>query len=205
MIYPDIKPADLYHCSATIISETRAITAAHCAIKQQSQKVNTTLFCGRKERQYTGVLNRPPDSQFSDEAITGTSISSDYAFVVLAGNQKFRAKPAPFASRTQWEKFSDFKTSDCRIVGWGRDNSGNSGTLNSAKVSEIAIPHDYPKIITVGYTGRDENSVASGDSGGALMCRDNTKWYLLGVVSVGPPNGEAGSAFMVNTLDWKNE
>lgn len=187
------------YCSATIISADTAITAAHCADPSFPGYPHPALFCGRNKTFYKATIDSDSGYDFAGKTPSVESIEKDYAYITLDQGESFDAAPMPLASASQWEKFSDYDSNDCRVAGWGNNNSGGHGVLYSAKVSELSYGETSQKIILIGWNGKNRNSIDHGDSGGTLMCRDNGRWYLVGVLSA----GKGGRGVAVSTMDWK--
>jgi len=186
-----------HSCSATIISRTQALTAAHCGSPANSTRPK--LFCGKDQEKHTGTLTVTSGYDFSGDWSLAI-MAKDYAIITLDAGQELSAAPLPFAKSSQWEGFSDYDNNHCLIAGWGRDNNNDYGKLYLARVSEIAFDGTNSAVITIGWTGKDVNSAANGDSGGTLMCRDGGAWYLAGVLAAG---GNGVNAAAVSTIDWQ--
>ena len=187
-----------YQCSATIVSQNKAITAAHCAEGKTWAPVK--LYCGGKKLEYTGILK--PNAKYSREAgFTPTNINQDYGFITLDYGKIFSAAPMPYADSAHWEFFSSPDTCNCRIAGWG-----NNMRLFYAPVPELGNDDGViffggdPKFLS-GKNGINPNGLDEGDSGGTLMCKYGQTWYLVGVISA---MGKNNMGAVANVMDFKN-
>jgi len=137
------------------------------------------------------------------------NVISSWDELALIFKKKFFKNPdygevtAGFAehrSEVIWEGkiFSNGKL-NCRISGYGRDNSNKSGPLHTAE-----FKYSYSVSRTAGYfkVPSDDSGgnyidptlcgVGAGDSGGPLYCQEpkNNEWILIGMMQAEMSRGE---------------
>ncbi|KAI4491871.1 hypothetical protein M0804_003263 [Polistes exclamans] len=199
-------------CGATIIKENFLLTAAHCVYDQTNRRVDNSnvyyVATGNIYRDYDSPLH---DKNYVNKAkVTNIYIkcnylgfegnyASDIAILKIEKPFKFSALLLPACLD---ENFIDSGIG--KVAGFGRTNTGlnniDSGSsssilqfvflpyvpLNQCKSSINSV--DSEKFITddkfcAGYT--NGTSVCDGDSGGGLVFKTKSLWYLRGIVSSG--------------------
>lgn len=186
-------------CSATVVSKTVAVTAAHCYTGGNGKPQDVTLYCGGNRAVYQAVLAPNPNYVAGGE-MTAERIANDYTFVTLKGRKEFNAEPMPYAKTGMWGLFSNQARNTCRIAGWGYNNEGTSGRLFYAPIQFLAYEEGTTDVLTIGMNGQNVNGADPGDSGGSLICEYKSKWYLVGVLAAGKDNMAAA----VNAMDGLN-
>ncbi|CAI9599195.1 unnamed protein product, partial [Staurois parvus] len=180
-----------HKCGATLISNTWLISAAHCF--ELSTDVNSWTAV-------LGSLSSSPGFGLKfrriivyDSFSFGDS-ENDIALLELSApvnfQQNIRTACLPKAS----DNFPD--GSSCYVTGWGalEFNGPKPRVLQQAEVKIInpdvcASPQMYgnkiqPAMLCAGYV-EGKIDACQGDSGGPLVSMQNTKWFLIGVVSTG--------------------
>ncbi|XP_040183613.1 transmembrane protease serine 11D-like [Rana temporaria] len=181
----------IHKCGATLISNTWLTSAAHCF--ELSTDVNSwTVVLGT-------TLSSPGNGLklrriIVHESFSFTGNGNDIALLELSDpvtlQQNIRTVCLPKAS----DNFPD--DSSCYVTGWGavEYRGRTSPILRQVEVKIInsdkcASPLMYgsqiqPSMLCAGYESGGKDA-CQGDSGGPLVSMQNTKWFLVGIVSTG--------------------
>ncbi|NBX18032.1 MAG: hypothetical protein EBR09_11765 [Proteobacteria bacterium] len=184
-------------CTATLISENYAVTAAHC-IEAAAAMPRETLFAGFGENAARQVQIQ---SIIKHESYTDQNLNKgftplanyDVGLIKLAGNVP---KPyRPVAILPAGESFN--ANEKVYIAGYGLDESGNIGAL---KASYSLFSEESPAAITFRTVSAVTQSTCNGDSGGPAYVVRGGFYYLTGATSYGPNgfNCRGGDSYFVD-------
>uniref|UniRef100_A0A182KH82 Peptidase S1 domain-containing protein n=1 Tax=Anopheles christyi TaxID=43041 RepID=A0A182KH82_9DIPT len=177
-------------CGASIISDSHALTAAHCLYDFQNSPSKVTIRAGSTDRTKGGTLFQVVNIAISPSYMTSKIARSIYDYdvaVLTVATNAFSGKKniAPIPLQTRSDLPADAR---CYIVGWGRTKftEDASQTLLYADFKIVSLAN-----CTKAYAGKaviSSNIICAtagkaasceGDSGGPLVC-DNK---LTGIIS----------------------
>ncbi|XP_073457114.1 transmembrane protease serine 11D-like [Aquarana catesbeiana] len=181
----------IHKCGASLISNTWLISAAHCFLLSKDVNSWTVVLGTSLSSPGNGLKLR---RIIVHESFIREDTGNDIALLELSNpvnlQQKIRTVCLPKAS----DIFPD--DSSCYVTGWGalEYRGPISPILRQVEVKIISslkcnTPEMYggviqPSMLCAGYEegGKD---ACQGDSGGPLVSKQNTKWFLIGIVSTG--------------------
>ncbi|KYM99092.1 Coagulation factor X [Cyphomyrmex costatus] len=198
-----------FFCGASIIQENLLITAAHCVYDER----NTQLINARSIYILTGNIFRDYDYDFHDPILVKKNqVERIYIvrnYLGLTGNYDsdiaILELVSPFVLST-WlvpvciDILSSTSVLEAgslgKVAGFGRTAFGESSAVLQALTVPVIPPSqcrsasqnaNTERFITndkfcAGYT--NGSSICDGDSGGGLVFKTNSLWYLRGIVSV---------------------
>ncbi|XP_025407941.1 serine proteinase stubble-like isoform X2 [Sipha flava] len=193
-----------YHCGGSLVSKNKVITAAHCV----TNRVNDFVLNSSKIVVYLGKYHQ---LQYSDElgvqtkqvvrinvfpSYNSSNYLGDIAVLTLSSDAEFTNYVTPVCLwDNNFTDLSEIEGKDGTVVGWGFDeNDTPTEELKMARmpvVSHETCLWSYPKFYSeftsdntfcAGF--RNGTSVCNGDSGGGMVFKKNSRWYLRGIVSI---------------------
>ncbi|XP_071478033.1 uncharacterized protein [Diadema antillarum] len=181
--------SNVHRCAAVVISETRAITAAHCVDKFESAVLGdlklSTTSPSHVERDVVAVIHPEYDS---------TTIDNDIAVVIFENRVQFTndyIRPICLE-----ELGSTMPYVSCHITGWGHNAEGGhvTDTMQEAAVelfdrqqcrSYYSDRNITASMLCAGHVSGARDT-CQGDTGGPLQCQDGDgRFHLVGITSFG--------------------
>jgi secreted trypsin-like serine protease len=172
-----LRASNSHSCGASLISGTKAVTAAHCGggsvssysvLAGTSDRTSTT--CGTCAlRTLTSFVRHP--SYSSGGGYPNDIATLRFANIPTNANTGYIGMPA--------SNGPNYAGSSCVITGWGRTNIGTSGSLpvtlqagTMTVMTNAACANVWGNSINNGHICVTSSTVSScnGDSGGPLVC-----------------------------------
>ncbi|MVN86980.1 trypsin-like serine protease [Deinococcus sp. HMF7620] len=182
------------YCGGTLLSSTWVLTAAHCVQGTSASSIRIRAGVNKlsdsSQGQTVGVSTVTVHPSYR-----GVSSGYDIALLKLstAVNNSYAA-PAKLPSNAV-EAVLDVRGKSAVVSGWGL-TQGNNNNSASNDLREVSIPVT-PNPGSCGGSGVPGNTICgeysagkdscNGDSGGPLAQTYNGSFYVLGIVSYGPP------------------
>uniref|UniRef100_A0A182WE97 Peptidase S1 domain-containing protein n=1 Tax=Anopheles minimus TaxID=112268 RepID=A0A182WE97_9DIPT len=175
-------------CSAVVIGDKYALTAAHCVYTLSNPK-KLSLHGGSTTQTGTSV-------DFSVERVvvhpkyTDSTNDNDIAIIEISTEFSGHPNVAPIALQNTETNGSSSYSAVCNTTGWGISNSRTNAVSNTLQVGTLQLiaPRTcrlqwHPIAITASMIcARGESAdTCAGDSGGPLVCEQ----HLYGIVSWG--------------------
>ncbi|XP_077142779.1 ovochymase-2 isoform X1 [Ranitomeya variabilis] len=194
-----LKKDGKHFCGATIISDNRVVTAAHC-LMDKNIEFSMRVFVG----DYDFDMKESTEQSFHVQAVhkhpdfnSKQPYNNDVAVVELVGRIIFGRDIQPACLPSPDEEFPNGYM--CDTLGWGRLEE--NGKLPN-KLQQVSLPIienkrcmsimktvdqrlNFNTVVCAGYPegGKD---ACQGDSGGPFLCqRSHGRWVLVGVTSWG--------------------
>ncbi|XP_073417704.1 ovochymase-2-like [Dendrobates tinctorius] len=194
-----LKKDGKHFCGATIISENRLVTAAHCLLEKNIE-FYMKVFVG----DYDFNIKESTEQSFHVQAVhkhpdfnSKQPYNNDVAVVEVVGRITFGKYIQPACLPSPDEEFP--KGYMCDTLGWGRLEENGKLPNMVHRVSLPIIEYkrcistmktvdqrlEFNTVVCAGYPegGKD---ACQGDSGGPFLCqRSHGRWVLVGVTSWG--------------------
>lgn len=166
-------------CTASVISPTVLLTAAHCVDPAEvGTNVTFQVFTGydfnSNNGQWLPVAKVDHDPQFSSSNLNG---GHDVGIVVLQNATSL--KPLPFNTSSA---ITGMAGQAVRLVGYG-NNNGQTGTGAGIKRQVTTTLIDVSSLLL--HIGDDAHETCQGDSGGPAFMNMNGVETIVGVTSFG--------------------
>ncbi|XP_076299621.1 modular serine protease-like [Lasioglossum baleicum] len=197
-----------FHCGGTIIQERLLITAAHCVYNERTgRKEDPSKYfvaAGNIHRDYDYPHHNP--AMVEKTAVKNIYVPCEYngMFGFYKADIAILEVTVPFVFSTtllkpiclDYPNNILFSNMSGRVAGFGRTALGESSFflqtitvpyISNEKCKEASKTYESENYITydkfcAGYT--NGSAVCNGDSGGGLIFRWSSVWYLRGIVSV---------------------
>lgn len=203
-----------FACGGSLINQKVVVTAAHCIqdkrASQPYKAEEATFHLGRHNFEN---LNEPNFvlsgvSQLimhPDWDIYDSHFDADIAIAVLVKTISFNKFIKPICLWTSTSSFEDIIGLKATVAGWGKTEWSAVSTTHPnwadiPVVSEVKCLRSNSVFNSVTsertFCAGDRDGVTSpcsGDSGGGLIVKSGTKWFLRGIVSAGIRDDETQS------------
>lgn len=210
-------PEERTRCGAALVSDRFLITAAHCF--KNEKPLTARLGTNRADDPLPDIYE--VSQVYSHRNYNRLSKQNDIAIVELKTSVKRNVNVQPICLHTSLVDLPE--STNLTIMGWGQDNHEEfPNSLLKGIVRPVLRSRCQTAYDEAGYSLRlTENQLCSlgdknaqniatdtcqGDSGGPLVLRQNNKYYLVGLVSVGTGCGNPdvpGIYTRVSSyLDW---
>lgn len=185
-------------CSGTLVASNKVLTAGHCFGRQFSlSDHNVSVDCGNSNASASRVDVPQSSSQWKSSQVPVSN--SDYAILTLDSRLPVSVMPIAKNPGLYFSSGSSASRAlqsgvHCQVLGFGKDNSGNTGSLHLASLDSLQTllsATDTPgrgvlfprNTIYASANGAElPVSVAEGDSGGPLLCQAVGRgWELVGI------------------------
>ncbi|XP_017001400.2 chymotrypsin-like protease CTRL-1 [Drosophila takahashii] len=191
-----------YKCVVSVISKRTVITAAHCIYGKEANQL--WVYLGRHDR------NENPESGASlvsvsrvvtPSAYEGSPVpDADVGLLVLSAAMVYTKYIQPLCLWSSNMGLPPNEGDTGAVAGWGYDSSAQK-TRFPKTVSVRLVPRDqclkemkraedFITRRTVCAGNSQSHGPCFGDSGSALVVLRNNRWYIRGVVSLSPRQGE---------------
>lgn len=208
-LYYRPRVRDGFFCGATLIDTEWVVTAAHCIDFPNQPELYGVVLGERDlgaisgEEKYFKVSKVIKHPNYQD-----TTYARDIAMMKLSEPVFFSEyiRPACLPSvgfnTDSGSETNTFAGRNCTALGWGRTERKhktdilqevnltvmprilcNSITAGKLRFYLSPVTTESPQFCAFGSNGAD---TCFGDSGGPLLCQQNTKYYLHGITSYGP-------------------
>ncbi|KAJ2944908.1 hypothetical protein O0L34_g1801 [Tuta absoluta] len=209
-------------CGASLVSNNRLITAAHCWFDGINQGWRLTVVLGSVFLFGVDGIRVQTSDVVTHPQWTPQLVRNDVAVIYLPFAVPISAAIAPIALPSGPELQEDFVGSTAIISGFGlRADRGPEGDLTPEQfLSHVTVPvisnavcfRTFLVLIresNICISGAGGRSTCRGDSGGPMVVIRNGRPVLIGVTSFGSPRGcttgrPAGFARVTSFMDFFN-
>ncbi len=171
-------------CTATFISKTFLLTAAHCTYRSSASTAKILVRNSSGQWLSTSVkrLITHPRFQIQPTDFSGTFVRNDIALIEIASAFPFPISPIVIGSVNEYL----YQETQARIYGYGKSSSaGGTGILRwglmNAIVDSVALFYGDKGLE---MTPEVDQALCQGDSGGPVMKIVGSRRYLIGVNSL---------------------
>ncbi|XP_036356204.1 chymotrypsin-like elastase family member 2A isoform X2 [Octopus sinensis] len=188
-------------CGGTLIADQWILTASHCVTDYKIADLRIVLGAynisnplsseiERKHPQYSREINRP----------------NDIALIKMVSRVKMNWKIHPVCLINYEEPNWITDYSDCWITGWGDTrHTGDPNVLNELKVTITdtnSCNSSWQGLILSSHIciGNGVTGACAGDSGGPLVCRQDGRFFQIGITSWGA--GGCHTTGLPNVFTW---
>ncbi|XP_045541331.1 collagenase [Papilio machaon] len=209
-----LSSGPLSMCTCSLLSATRAVTAAHCVWDGQDRGRTFTAVFG-STKIFRGGTRVTTNEALRHEDYKQRTLNNDIALLMLP-TVTFSAKVAPISLPSGALLQRDLAGYAAQAIGFGITKDGghvtNDQFLNNVTLKVISndvcgrtfVDINKSKLCTSGERGR---SVCFGDSGGPLVIKHEGKHVLVGVSSFISGRGcqgglPAGFARVTTFVPW---
>ncbi|XP_017076709.2 LOW QUALITY PROTEIN: serine protease gd [Drosophila eugracilis] len=191
-----------YKCVVSVISKRTVITAAHCIYGKSASQL--WVYLGRHDRYENpenGASLVSVSSVLTPSAYEGSPVpDSDVGLLVLNEAMVYTKYIQPLCLWTSNMGLPPNEGDTGAVAGWGYDRSAQK-TRFPKTVSVRLVPRDqclkemkraedFITRRTVCAGNSESHGPCFGDSGSALIVLRNNRWYIRGVVSLSPRQGD---------------
>ncbi|XP_072019597.1 uncharacterized protein [Amphiura filiformis] len=202
-----------HNCGASLISESWAVTAAHCLAYGDYSDFSVVFGDSILDQTSNDEQVRDFDAVIIDQDFSGLpSDPHDIALLHLREPVTFTDFVRPICLTKTWQEIDSFE--ECWIAGWGSFNNTDYYDFSNI-LQEVAAPllsqkdcRDYhidngrpdlapPDIVICAGHISSGTGACRGDDGGPLVCRDSedNRWHLVGITSFVVECGEWPTLF----------
>ncbi|XP_041358831.1 transmembrane protease serine 9-like [Gigantopelta aegis] len=205
-------------CGGVILSKRWIVTAAHCITRHEHFDTNEVyVFAGTIDCRASDVSLMKIKSfrTYPGYGRNSNSYDHDIALIHLQESFKFTKSvlpiclPAPGKAVLLMKPGIKSVTSGCGLT----ENYTQSEILNYVKVpiqdattcakSNSIVKTSPGTAFCAGYEEQGLGDACKGDSGGGLVAREKTRWYLIGIVSYGEDCDKHGKyGFYTNVSNY---
>ena len=179
-------------CGATLITESWAVTAAHCAYEVEASDLQLKLGCSTPE--CGDGTTHSVAALYLHEGYNPTTMDNDIALLKLSVPSDRQSLPLADSSELEGLETAGTMT---RVIGWGL--TSQFPAEYPEKLQEVDVPIvDFDtangssyyagtltqNMLAAGFLGVGGKDSCSGDSGGPLVV-SSSGWQLVGLVSWG--------------------
>ncbi|XP_037730952.1 serine protease gd [Drosophila subpulchrella] len=191
-----------YKCVVSVISKRTVITAAHCIYGKEANKL--WVYLGRHDRNENpenGASLVSVSRVITPSAYEGSPVPDvDVGLLVLNAAMVYTKYIQPLCLWSSNMGLPPNEGDSGAVAGWGYDRSAQK-TRFPKTVSVRLVPRDqclkemkraedFITRRTVCAGNPESHGPCFGDSGSALMVLRNNRWYIRGVVSLSPRQGD---------------
>ncbi|CAH2064799.1 unnamed protein product, partial [Iphiclides podalirius] len=184
-------------CGSSLLTNTRAVTAAHCWRDGRNQARQFTVVLG-STRLFSGGVRIVTSNVQVHGSYSTTTLQNDVA-VIAMGRVEFNNNIAPVALPSGSQLSNNFAGTMAQAAGFGK-TSDAAGISNGQVLSHATLQVITNAVCQRTYgtstviastlcTSGSGASTCSGDSGGPLTINSGGRRVLIGITSFGPSRG----------------
>lgn len=185
-------------CSASFLTKTALVTAAHCTRGTSASSVTMRIRDSKGTWHSMAVAKLVSHPQFTmSESAVGTRVRNDIGLIILKNEFPIAVRPLKIGAVGDMMTERDVTVAG---YGWNAPQSG-SGTLRTGTMRGLVQTHyNFYNREGIYMVPKSKQAVCPGDSGGAVLKGSSSSTLLIGVNSLSSACQGSSSSYSLSEI-----